>query len=38
LPATDTVALIHAEREARLARILGEDDEEAWARAYRAAL
>jgi hypothetical protein len=34
----DTVAVIAAEREARTARILGEDADEAWARAYREAL
>ena len=37
-PQLDTIALIRAEREARTARILGEDDAEAWAATYRAAL
>lgn len=34
-PGWNSAAEIRAEREARTARILGEDPEEAWARGYR---
>ncbi len=34
----DSTGVIRAEREARTARILGEDEAEAWARGYREAL
>jgi len=33
-----SVGIIRAEREARMARILGEDEGEAWARGYREAI
>jgi plasmid stability protein len=37
-PSWNSAAEIRAEREARTARILGEDPEEAWARGYMSAL